>query len=201
LRWAQRDVESIEMSGRVFDELAAEVLREIGDALGAVKESDARALCDAIQSAPCIFIAGKGRSGLQAQAFAMRLMHLGLPVHVVDEATTPGIRAGNLLVIASGSGRTPALVQNSQKAKNLGARIALVTSVPDSPIARDADLVVCLRAPTPKAEHANASASIQPMGSLFEQALGIFLDIVVLELMEARQMTAEQMFERHANLE
>jgi 6-phospho-3-hexuloisomerase len=39
------------------------------------------------------------------------------------------------------------------------------------------------------------------MGSLFEQSLGLMLDIVILQLMDELGMDAEQMFTRHANLE
>ena len=43
--------------------------------------------------------------------------------------------------------------------------------------------------------------SVQPMGSLFEQSLLICLDYVILILMDKTQITAEEMFARHANLE
>jgi D-arabinose 5-phosphate isomerase GutQ len=39
------------------------------------------------------------------------------------------------------------------------------------------------------------------MGSLFEQALGTVLDIVVLQLMDEMGVGVEEMFARHANLE
>jgi 6-phospho-3-hexuloisomerase len=39
------------------------------------------------------------------------------------------------------------------------------------------------------------------MGTLFEQTLGIFLDSLILYLMEVEQIDASQMFARHANLE
>lgn len=58
-------------------------------------------LQEALLKAKRIFIAGKGRTGLQMRAFARRLMHLGLPVHVVDDVTTPGIERGDLLLIGS----------------------------------------------------------------------------------------------------
>ncbi len=36
-----------------------------------------------------IFLMGAGRSGFEARAFAMRLMHLGFDVHVVGDVTAP----------------------------------------------------------------------------------------------------------------
>lgn len=184
-----------------FDELAGAVLQELATTLRAVDEGQVAAFRRTITGAARIFVAGKGRSGLHARAFAMRLMQLGLQVHVVDEATTPPIGASDLLIVASGSGRTASLVQYSERARSLGAKIALVTIAPDSSIAANADAIVCLPAPSPKLDQPNSIYSIQPLGSLFEQALGIFFDLVILQLMEERGMTSPQMFERHANLE
>jgi 6-phospho-3-hexuloisomerase len=42
---------------------------------------------------------------------------------------------------------------------------------------------------------------VQPMGSLFEQSLLIFFDIIVMRLMEKKGLDSKTMFERHANLE
>jgi D-arabinose 5-phosphate isomerase GutQ len=39
------------------------------------------------------------------------------------------------------------------------------------------------------------------MGTLFEQALGIFLDAIALQLMQRLGRSETAMFERHANLE
>ena len=46
---------------------------------------------DAILRAPRIFCIGAGREGLAMRAFAMRLMHLGKPVHWIWDDTTPAI--------------------------------------------------------------------------------------------------------------
>ena len=63
------------------------------------------ALADAILGARRIFVAGAGRAGFVARAFALRLMHLGLTVHFVGEPTTPSIGPGDLPVINSGCTR------------------------------------------------------------------------------------------------
>lgn len=49
---------------------------------------------DLITSARAVFVIGNGRSGLATQMSAMRLMHLGLRVHVAGEVTAPAIGAG-----------------------------------------------------------------------------------------------------------
>ncbi|MDT5127294.1 MAG: 6-phospho-3-hexuloisomerase, partial [Mycobacterium sp.] len=57
-----------------------------------------------ITTARAVFVIGNGRSGLATQMAAMRLMHLGLRVHVAGEVTAPAIGAGDLLIAVSGSG-------------------------------------------------------------------------------------------------
>ena len=131
----------------------------------------------------------------------MRLMHMGLSAYVAGETVTPGIKAGDLLIIGSGSGATASLVAMAERAKKIGATLALVTIFPDSPIGKLADALVRIPASTPKAGGEAPSQSVQPMGSLFEQSLLIFLDIIVMRLMEKKKMDSTAMFERHANLE
>ena len=184
-----------------FHNLTSSLISELGDALEAIDESDVAALRRAILQARRVFVAGKGRSGLQMQAFAMRLVHLGLTVHAVSDCTTPGIGKGDLLVIGSGSGQTASLVDYARRARNLQAQVSLITTTASSPIGDQAVCVVCIPAPTPKLAGSDMSLSIQPMGSLFEQSLGLVLDIVILQLMDEIGMDAEQMFTRHANLE
>ena len=181
---------------------AREVLSELERTLAAIAPQDAEALVELIEGAERIFLAGAGRSGLAVKAFAMRLMHMGLAAHVVGETATPGMGAADLLIIGSGSGETGSLVAMAGKAQRLGGRLALVTIFPQSSIGKLADVVVRIPAPTPKAEGGEGGlASIQPMGSLFEQSLLIFLDILVMRLMERQKIVSATMFERHANLE
>ena len=87
-------------TSELFDAILADLSRTLGQ-LDATQIED---LQDAILSADRVFIAGKGRSGLQMKAFAMRLMHLRLTVHVVDDVTTPALAEGDLLLVGSSSG-------------------------------------------------------------------------------------------------
>jgi 6-phospho-3-hexuloisomerase len=182
-------------------EYVREVLRELDRTLAAISPQEAERVVDLILGARRVFVAGAGRSGLAVKAFAMRLMHMGLDAYVVGETTTPGMGTDDLLVIGSGSGETGSLVPMAEKAKGLEGRIALVTIFPTSRIGKLADAVVRIPAPTPKADGDDGFTSVQPMGSLFEQSLLIFLDIVVMRLMGTKAIASAAMFERHANLE
>ena len=63
----------------------------------AVDHTEVGAVLDGIHDARRVFVTGAGRSGLVARAFANRLMHLGMSVHVVGEVTTPAIERGDAL--------------------------------------------------------------------------------------------------------
>lgn len=182
-------------------ELGREVLRELDRTLAAISTDEADRFLTALMEAPRIFVAGAGRSGLAVRAFAMRLMHMGRQVFVAGEVVTPGVGAGDLLIVGSGSGETASLRAMAERAKSVGAKVALVTIFADSLIGKIADVVVTIPAPTPKSSSRGQPLSIQPMGSLFEQSMLIFFDLLILQLMEKASIDSAAMFERHANLE
>ena len=99
------------------------ILQELTENEKRVSQAEMEKFADAILKADRIFVAGAGRSGFVARAFANRLMHMGLTVFFVGEPTTPAIKAGDLLVIGSGSGETGSLVVMAQKAKKIGASV------------------------------------------------------------------------------
>ena len=182
-------------------EYSKEVLAELNRTLTNVSAEEGEKLAQLVLNAGKILVAGAGRSGFAVKAFAMRLMHMGFDAYVVNETVTPNIEPGDVLVVGSGSGETGSLVVMAQKAKKIGADLALVTIFPDSSIGKIADAVVRIPAPTPKVATDTGFKSIQPMGSLVEQSLLLFLDSVILRLMELQGNDSDTMFTRHANLE
>ena len=177
------------------------VINELSQTLTSIPTNDADKFVTLVSEASEVFCAGAGRSGFQIKGFAMRLMHMGISSYVVGETTTPNIKKDGLLVVCSGSGETKSLVNHAQKAKEVGAKIALITINSDSSIARIADVVIVINAASPKAAKNGTIISHQPMASLFEQSEGIFMDIVIMMLMEAKGMDGMTMYGRHANLE
>ena len=177
----------------IIDELAANAARVDTDRLEAV--------ADAVLAARRIFVAGAGRAGFAARAFALRLMHLGLTVFFVGEPTTPSIGEGDLLVINSGSGETGSLVVMARRARGFGAKVATLTIHPEATIGAMADLAVTIPGATPKSELADTAGSIQPMGNAFEQMSWLCFDVVTMMLMDKMNKNAEEMFRMHANLE
>ncbi len=182
-------------------ELIDAILADIGRVLRQVDPGQVDAVCAAIQAAERVFVAGKGRSGLQMKAFAMRLAHLGLRVHVVDDATTPAIGKGDLLLIGSSSGRTGSLPRYIDVAREAGAALALFTGNLASPLAEAAPTTAYIPATNFKAGRESGVVSVLVMGSLFEHCLGLLCDLIVIRLKAERGVDEAAMNARHANLE
>lgn len=172
---------------------------EVFSTAGALDREELADVARLIRRAPRVFVVGAGRSGLVLRMAAMRLMHLGLGVHVVGETTTPAIGAGDLLVAASGSGTTAGVVKAASTASAVGAKIAVYTTAPESPLAALADAVVVIPAAR-KTDHGSA-VSRQYSGSLFEQVLLVAAEAVFQSLWDADGTPAEELWLRHANLE
>lgn len=182
-------------------EYANVVLNELSQTLTKVNIESAENFIDHIIKSEEIFCAGTGRSGFQVKGFAMRLMHMGIKSYVVGETCTPNIKSDGLLVICSGSGETKSIINHAEKAKEVGAKIVLITVNSKSTVAKLADVIIEIPAPSPKSKRQGDVVSIQPMGSLFEQSDGLFMDIIIRMLMDRKHMDSNTMFGRHANME
>jgi 6-phospho-3-hexuloisomerase len=179
-------------------ESAGLVLSELGRTDADISWDRWEELPELIASAGAIFAIGNGRSGLALRMAAMRFMHLGMAVHVVGETTTPAIKSGDLLLAVSGSGKTDTVVRAAQAATGRGAVVAAVTASGESPLASAADHVLLI----PAAEKTDRSGekSGQYAGTLFEQMTLVLLDAVFHTLWLNSGISADQMYERHANL-
>jgi 6-phospho-3-hexuloisomerase len=179
-----------------------QVLAEVA---ACVRQISAESLSQAgalMEIASRIYVAGAGRSGLCMRALGMRLMHLGKTVYVVGETTTPSIAAANLLILGSGSGRTTSLLAIAKQARRQGAEILLFTTDVTSPLADLANHRVIIPAPSYRGGDGMRNLmTMQPLGTLFEQCMLLVCDMLILGLMQRTGISAEQMKERHANLE
>jgi 6-phospho-3-hexuloisomerase len=186
-------------TSRAFDRNRVLVLDEIREVFQRVDPAEVAALVTELRLADRIFVTGAGRSGLVLKMAAMRLMHLGLTVHVVGETTSPAIRAGDLLLAASGSGTTAGVVKAAETAVAHGARVAAYTTSKGSPLAAAAAAVVVIPA-AQKTDHGSA-VTRQYSGSLFEQVLFATTEAVFQSLWDEDAAAAEDLWQRHANLE
>jgi 6-phospho-3-hexuloisomerase len=164
---------------------------------------------------PRAYVAGAGRSGFIAKAFALRLMHLGLDAYVVGETITPAFKRGDTLIVFSGSGETHSIVSVCETAKELGGRVCLITAVPESRMRELADCVVNLGDLTGTYRHEKSSfearqltgkyrsttSAFAPLGTLFETLALVFSDAVISSLVVAKKAGIDDMERRATNVE
>jgi len=169
-----------------------ELLDRIADVMQRVDWASFLELADMLPRARRTFVTGAGRSGLVARSFGMRLMHAGLPAFVPGETITPAAGEGDLLVAISCTGQTGITDYVARRARQLGAKVVVLTAEPASPLAADADKVVVIPA---------AAADIVLRAAVFEHAASLCLDAVFNVLSERLKLDMTAFRQRHANLE
>jgi 6-phospho-3-hexuloisomerase len=179
---------------------AATVVDELRATLARVDDVQFTAVADVLAAADRVFVIGVGREGLAARGFAMRLMHTGTTVHWGWDDTTPNITSGDVLVMVNGSGSIGHLDYVFGQVRATGATTVVVTGVPDAATPRAADHVLVVPASVYRGT-GDLVPSVQPMGSLFEQATGVVFDLLVLEVAARRGLTFADLAARHRNFE
>jgi len=179
-----------------MDEIAGNVKRVSEE----VEEETINEFKEMILQARKVFTYGAGRSGFMARAFAQRMMHLGIDSCFVGDAVTPYFNETDLFVVASGSGGTASAVALAEKAKKIGGKVALVTSTPDSPIGRIADLIIDIKSKS-KADFGERKELLAPYTSLFDITTLSLFDSVARVIMDEKGITEEDIDSRHATVE
>ncbi len=172
------------------------IIDKISGILAATDDSYDQKLTNLLDQAKRVFVSGAGRSGLISRFFAMRLMHSGYDVSVVGEIVTPSIKAGDLLIIISGSGETEQLIAFTKKAKEIGAKILLISAKSDSTIGDLADAVFQVGT-----SDLYGKVKGMPMGTVFELSTLFFLEAIISHIIHEKGIPEEEMRSRHANLE
>ncbi|XP_020584006.1 uncharacterized protein LOC110027073 [Phalaenopsis equestris] len=155
-----------------------------------------------------VFVHGVGREGLMLKAFCMRLFHLGISSHVVGDVTTPPISSGDLLIASAGPGSFSTVDAICRVSKSAGARIVLITAQPGSGSEASllADSVAYLPGRTMADDEVEEGSGASPewwlpMGSVYEGAMFVLFEMVVVKLGEKFGRTAADLRSRHTNLE
>jgi 6-phospho-3-hexuloisomerase len=198
---------------RRFAEAVGEIIKGISDAMEKVDpenvEDLVKELIRAHDEGRRVLVVGTGRSSLVGRAFAMRLMHLGFNVYVLGETINPSVADGDIALVISGSGSTALPVTVAEMAKKLGVRVLAVTSNPESPLGKLADLTVVVPGRSKAAREDEYHSrqllgeheSLTPMGTLFENSSMVFLDSLIAELMDRLGVSEDEMKRRHAAIE
>jgi 6-phospho-3-hexuloisomerase len=176
-------------------------LGELGHVFDRLDDREVDKACDMIAAAKKIVVFGGGRERLQIMGFAMRLYHMGLAVAVEGDMTTPPVGKGDLFIVTCGPGEISTALALMGVAKAAGAKILFITAQPKGRGAAFADFVLLLPAQTMADDQGDKRTSVLPMGSLFEGALFVLFEVMVLKLIALMKIKPEAMRANHTNLE
>ena len=180
--------------------LRVALLAEVDAVIGAMPGTALEPLVTELVAARRIALYGQGRTGLVMQGLTMRLYHLGRDAHWVGAMNAPPLSPGDLFLVNAALGDLPTGLALIASAKLAGARVAVITAVPDSPAGHAADIVLHIPAQTMANDIGAAARSRMPMGSQYETVLFILCEALVLILAERLGVGFAEMRERHANL-
>jgi 6-phospho-3-hexuloisomerase len=172
---------------------------ELADFAAVLDDAVLDPLVAAITDARRVMVYGCGREGLMMKGLAMRLSHLGLDACVQGEMAAFALGQGDLFLCAAGPGSLSTATALCGVAKGAGATVFVITAEPGGETARAADQLLLIPAQTMARDL--GGTSLLPMGSLFEGALFVVFEALVLRLRDALGETAETMRARHTNME
>ena len=176
-------------------------LDELGGVFATLDDTQVDALVDRLARARRIVVFGGGREKLQIMGFAMRMFHMGLNASVEGDMTTPAVGKGDVFLLTCGPGHISTAQALVGVAKAAGAEVILITAQPKGRLGPMADLILHLPAQTMADDQGDRKTSVLPMGSLFEGALFVLFEVMVLKLKTRLNITADAMRANHTNLE
>lgn len=176
-------------------------IAELADVFRRLNDADVDHACQMIADARTVVVFGGGRERLQIMGFAMRLYHMGRSVAVEGDMTTPPVGKGDLFIVTVGPGEISTALALLGVARAAGAKIMVITAQPEGRAAAFADFVLHLPAQTMADDQGEKRSSILPMGSLYEGALFVLFEIMILKLVKKLNVAPEVMRSNHTNLE
>jgi 6-phospho-3-hexuloisomerase len=176
-------------------------LAELAAVASRIDAEEIDAACATIARARRIVLHGCGREGLQLRGFAMRLHHLGLPVAMQGDMAAPPVGEGDLLLVSAGPGELSTVTALMRVAREAGAGVLFLTAEPGTPSAALATEVLTIPAQTMARDRGPGATSVLPMGSVYEGALFLLFEVMVLRLRDILGVSPDEMRARHTNLE
>lgn len=184
-----------------MSDLYAKALAELGTVFTRLDDTSVDQAIEMIAKARRVVVFGAGRERLQILGFAMRMFHMGLDAAVEGDMTTPAVGPGDLFVVTCGPGYISTAQALMGVAHEAGAQVLMITAQPNGRCAALADHIVFLPAQTMADDQGDKKSSVLPMGSLFEGALFVLFEVMVLKLKNRLNISADDMRANHTNLE
>ncbi|MDH7509103.1 MAG: SIS domain-containing protein [Methanomassiliicoccales archaeon] len=174
-------------------EVICYITKEVQETLQRVDQKVVDEIIDSIIGAKKIFLYGVGRSGLVGQAFAVRLVQMGLDVHFIGEMTTPIVEEKDLVIIVSNTGETMSAIQTANIVRRVGAKVIAITSNVHSKLSQASNVTVEI---APKKDEQKKRYA--PLGTLFEDSTFLFFDCIVPIIMARLGQNETSLRRRHA---
>jgi 6-phospho-3-hexuloisomerase len=108
---------------------------------------------------------------------------------------------GDLFIVTVGPGEISTALALLGVAKAAGSKILVITAQPEGRAAKFADNVLYLPAQTMANDQGEKRTSVLPMGSLYEGALFVLFEVMILKLIQKLKISPETMRGNHTNLE
>ncbi|WP_407424566.1 SIS domain-containing protein [Methanobrevibacter sp.] len=122
------------------------------------------------QRGTTIFLAGAGRSGFVAKSFAMRLMHLGFYVYVLNESIAPPVNDGDIIIIISKSGKSNSITQIVDDSQFANVKLLAVCGDFDSNLAKKADANIVIES----VDEDSANLDDDEIGGFIDSYMAVF---------------------------
>lgn len=184
-----------------MSDLYQSAIAELGGVFARIDDAAVDRAVDMIAKAKKVVVFGGGRERLQIMGFAMRLFHMGLAVAVEGDMTTPPVGKGDLFIVTVGPGEISTALALLGVAKAAGPEILVITAQPKGRAASFADFVLTVPAQTMADDLGDKKSSVLPMGSLYEGAIFVLFEVMVLKLRSLLGISPEAMRSNHTNLE
>ena len=126
---------------------------------------------------------------------------MGLAAAVEGDMTTPPVGKNDLFIVTAGPGEISTALALLGVATQAGATILVITAQPKGRAAAYADFVLTLPAQTMADDRGEKKSSVLPMGSLYEGALFVLFEVMILKLKDRLKIDPETMRANHTNLE
>lgn len=182
-------------------DIARNALAELSASVMSIDPGAVDDACLAIASANQIMLYGCGREALQIRGFAMRLHHLGCHVSMQGDISAPPLGTGDLFIVSAGPGELSTVSALMTVARESGADVLFLTAQSETASARLASHILPIPAQTMADDQDQTVASVLPMGSLYEGAMFVLFEVMILMLKTRLGVDGETMRARHTNME
>ncbi len=153
------------------------------------------------EKGPKLFISGLGLCERVSEMIAMRYQHLGLNVAPIEEWRFR--KNGDLLILISGSGENPIVLQYASEAKRSSMNLIGITANKTSQLSKLSDLSIIFSDISIREDYVKLRIGEEKpiFIPLFELISLLFLESTVAQIAEVEQISEEAMRSLHANVE